>query len=317
MATGTVAVAGEARWPDVMYSTGLLYKSALAATARHVPLVVKLTTDPAFERARRLGMFVGDVTAFQRQRGVAVRYLKLVRRAMLSRADRLVIPSRYLAEIARGWGLSPDRITVVPNPAPPVGQLASRAELRGKLGVDGTTLVFAGRLVPAKHLPLAISALRQVPRVSLVVIGDGPERQRLQELVAQLGLADRLVFKGALPRSATIEWLRAADAVLLSSAWENFPHAAVEGIAAGTPVVATAVGGVPEIIETGVNGILVPPADEQALAEAMRSVSTDAELVARLRRGAAATAAQYGADRAYEAIERELLVAAGRRHASA
>jgi glycosyltransferase involved in cell wall biosynthesis len=318
MATGTIAVTAAARWADVIYATGLYYKSVLASTASHVPLVVKLTTDPAFERARRLGLFAGDLKTFQHaRRGVVVRYLKLVRRAMLSRSDRVVIPSRYLAEIAKEWGVPADRVAVVPNPAPPVNQLASREELRRRLELDGATLVFAGRLVPAKHLPLAISALQQVPGVALVVIGEGPERQRLEAFVADLGLADRLVFKGALSRAATIEWLRAADAALLSSAWENFPHAAVEAIATGTPVVATAVGGVPEVIETGVNGILVPPGDEHALAEAMRSVTTDANLVARLRRGAAVTAAQFGADRAYGALERELVMAAGRRGARA
>jgi glycosyltransferase involved in cell wall biosynthesis len=172
--------------------------------------------------------------------------------------------------------------------------------------VSGPTLVFAGRLVPAKHLPLAISAVQHVPGARLVIIGDGPERQRLNEVIAHAGLAGRVVLKGALPRSEAIEWLRAADVALLSSAWENFPHAAVEALAAGTPVIATAVGGVPEVIETGVNGILVPPGDERALADAIRSVTMEGDLLARLRDGVAATVGRYGADRAYEAIESEL-----------
>jgi glycosyltransferase involved in cell wall biosynthesis len=310
MAAGALTVAAAARWPDVVYSSGLYYKSMLAATLNRVPLVVKLTTDPAYERSRSLGIFSGEIAAFQRPHtGAAIRYLKLVRRTMLSRAVQVVIPSRYLAEIALGWGLPAERVTVVPNPAPPVGRIASREELRRRLGVNGATFVFAGRLVPAKHLPLAVAALRHVPGARLVIIGDGPERQRLKEVIMQAGLDGRVVLKGALPRSEAIEWLRAADAAVLSSAWENFPHAAVEALAVGTPVVATAVGGVPEVIETGVNGILVPRGDERALAEAMRSVTMDAELLARLRDGVAATVGRYGADRAYEAIERELLTA--------
>jgi glycosyltransferase involved in cell wall biosynthesis len=317
MAAGALTVAAAARWPDVVYATGLYYKSAIAATVDRVPLVVKLTTDPAYERARRLGLFSGDVEAFQRPHpGAAIRYLKLVRREMLSRAVAVVIPSRYLADIARGWGLADERVTVVPNPAPPVGHLPSRDDLRRRLGIDGPTFVFAGRLVPAKQLPLAIGALRRVAAARLIVIGDGPERQRLDELVAQAGLQGRVVFKGAVPRSEAVVWLRAADAVVLSSAWENFPHAAVEAIAAGTPVVATAVGGVPEVIQSGVNGILVPPGDERALADAMQSVTADPQLSTRLRQGAAATAGDYEADRAYEAIERRLL-AAGLRGGSA
>jgi glycosyltransferase involved in cell wall biosynthesis len=310
MAAGMATVAAAARWPDVVYSIGLYYKSALAATVNRVPLVVKLTTDPAFERSRSLGLYAGDVAGFQQPNpATVIRYLKLVRAAMLSRAERLVIPSRYLADMAAAWGVPAARVTVVPNPAPPVGQLAPREELRRRLGIDAATFVFVGRLVPAKQLSLAVSALRHVPDARLVIIGDGPERKRVEGAVAGSGLAARVALKGTLPRSEAIEWLRAADAALLSSAYENFPHAAVEAIAAGTPVLATAVGGVPEIVKTGVNGILVPPGDERALAEAMRSVAMDAELAAALREGAAATVGRYVADRAYEAIERELVAA--------
>jgi glycosyltransferase involved in cell wall biosynthesis len=318
MATATIAVAGAARWPEIVYSTGLIYKSVLASALNRVPLVVKLTTDPAYERARSLGRFSGEIEAFQEpDPDPAIRYLKRVRSAMLSRPARIVIPSRYLAEIARGWGLPADRVTVVPNPAPPFGEIASRDDLRRRLGMNGTTFVFAGRLVAAKDLPLAVAAMLHVPDARLVIVGDGPERQRVADAIADAGLGTRVVLTGGLPRSEAIQWLRAADAAVLSSAWENLPHAAVEAIAVGTPVVATAVGGVPEVVETGVNGILVPPGDEHALANAMRSIATDAELAATLRRGALASAARYEPDRAYEAIERELVHAVVRKRRSA
>jgi glycosyltransferase involved in cell wall biosynthesis len=307
---GGLAVARAARWPDVVYSTGLYYKSAVAVAVHRRPLVVKLTTDPAYERARRLGLFTGDVAAFQRRAPSApIRYLKSVRTAMLARAARVVVPSRYLAQIAHGWGLAAERVIVVPNPAPAIGQLGSRDELRRRLGVEGVTFVFVGRLAPAKDLPLALSALRDVPDARLVIVGDGPERHRLDETIVRTGLDGRVTLKGALPRSEAIEWLRAADAAVLSSAWENLPHAAVEAIAVGTPVVATAVGGVPEVVEAGVNGLLVAPGDRRALAAAMRSVTTQPELSARLRQGAQAAAGRYGAERLYAAIERELLAA--------
>jgi glycosyltransferase involved in cell wall biosynthesis len=316
MAAATIAVAGAARWPDVVYSTGLYYKSVVASALNQVPLVAKLTTDPAYERARRLGLFSGEIKAFQQPHShAAIRYLKLVRNTMLSRPDRIVIPSRYLADIARGWGFAAERLMVVPNPAPPLDRLAPREDLRRRLGMDGTTFVFAGRLVAAKDLPLAVAAMQHVPDARLVIVGDGPERQRVADAVADAGLGSRVELMGGLRRSEAIEWLRAADAAVLSSAWENLPHAAVEAIATGTPVVATAVGGVPEVVETGVNGILVPPGDERALADAMRSVATDADLSAKLRQGAIATALRYEPRRAYEAIERELVDAVVRARA--
>lgn len=311
-AASAAAVLGAARGADVVYATGMYGRSTLASALRRVPLVLKLVNDPAYERARRMGLFSGTLEEFQRSSDRrSLRYLKLLRRIVLDRAARIVIPSRYLAEIARAWGVAADRIAVVPNPAPPIERYATREELRRRLGLRSPTFVFAGRLVPQKNLPLAIAALREVPEGSLVVIGDGESREALVRAIAESGVGDRVAVKGALPRREAIDWLRAADAVVLSSDWENLPHAAVEALAAGTPVLATAVGGVPEIVETGVNGILVPPGDAEALGRAMASVATNGALLATLREGALATGGRYGREAIYEAIEAELRLAAG------
>jgi glycosyltransferase involved in cell wall biosynthesis len=299
-----------ARGAEVIYATGMYGRSALTAALHRAPLVIKLVNDPAYERARRLGFFSGTLEDFQRpHRHPGVHFLKRLRDLTLSRASRLIIPSRYLAGIARDWGIAQDLIRVVPNPAPDIDGRISRAELRERLGVESPTFVFAGRLTPQKNLPLAISAMRHVPQASLVVIGAGPAREELLGRIADSGVGDRVKMKGALSREHAIEWMRAADASVLPSDWENFPHAAVEALAAGTPVIATAVGGVPEIVETGLNGILVPPRDSAALGRAMTSIADDSELLAALRTGALASAGHYRSETVYEQIEGELQAA--------
>ena len=195
---------------------------------------------------------------------------------------------------------------MVPNPAPSVDATTSRAELRDRLGFRFPTFVFAGRLTPQKNLPLAISALSRVADASLVVVGEGPSRAELSRAIDDAGVCDRVTLTGALPRAEAIECMRAADASILPSDWENFPHAAVEALAAGTPVIATAVGGVPEIVQSGVNGILVPPRDPDALAAAMARVSEDGELLASLRAGALRSSERYRKDVVYGTIEAEL-----------
>jgi glycosyltransferase involved in cell wall biosynthesis len=307
------AVLAQTRGVEVIYSTGMYCRSALASAVWRTPLVLKLVNDPAYERARGLGLFSGSLEAFQRssnRRGV--RYVKRLRQLALARASRIVIPSRYLAQIASAWGIPDERMVVIPNPAPPSNGSASREGLRERLGIRPPIFVFAGRLVPQKNLPLAVSALSAVPKGTLVVIGDGVSRDELIREIARTGVADRVAFKGALPRAEALDWLRAADAAILPSDWENFPHAAVEALAAGTPVIATAVGGVPEIIETGVNGILVPRGDDRALGRAMASVAADETVLARLREGALAAAARYRPATVYGAIEAELEQAAAR-----
>ena len=309
---GALAIATEARRAEVIYSIGMYARSALASTLVRVPLVLKLSDDPAYLRARSLGVFSGTLEEFQQpQRKPVVRALKRLRLFALSRASRLIVPSRYLAEIAGRWGLPAARISVIPNPAPPIDRSISRDALRARLGVRSPTFVFAGRLVPAKNLSLAISALREVRDGSLVVIGDGPSRAELMSAIAASGLGERVAMKGALPRSETVDWLRAADAAILPSDWENFPHSAVEALVAGTPVIATAVGGMPEIVKSGVNGILVPARDVEAFGRAMIAVVEDRSLLERLREGTRPAATRYEVGAAFAAIERELILALG------
>ena len=311
---GALALAIAARGADVVYATGMYTRSALVTTMYRVPLVLKLASDPAYERARRLGLFSGTLEAFQQpQDGRRLRRLKDVRSLVLRRASRVVIPSEYLAAFARSWGLRSERIAVIPNPAPPIDLTSSREELRSRLDIRGPTFVFAGRIVRQKNLPLAVAALRHVPQASVIFIGEGPEQVPLANAISTAGLGDRTAIKGALPRSSALEWIRAADAAILPSDWENFPHAAVEALAAGTPVVATSVGGVPEIVHTGVNGVLVPPGDERSLAAAMAGIATDPELRFRLSQGAIATAERYDATQAFQAIEQQLEMAAAQR----
>ena len=169
-----------------------------------------------------------------------------------------------------------------PNPAPEVPPLPPRDELRRELGMAGPTLAFAGRLMAAKALDVALRAVHRVPGVSLVVVGDGPDRGQLERLTTELGLGGRVRFAGSRSRDDVLRILFAADAAVLSSRWENFPHLVVEALAVGTPVIATAVGGVPEVVHDGENGLLVPAGDPDALAAAIERLVGDDELRAAL-----------------------------------
>ena len=191
---------------------------------------------------------------------------------------------------------------MLPNPAPTLPPLRPRDELRAELGFDGPTLVFAGRLTAQKSLDLGIEAARRAG-VALVIAGDGPDRAALE----RLGHAR---FLGALPRERVLELFRAADAALLSSSWENFPHSVVEALAVGTPVIATRTGGVAEVVADGKNGLVVEPGDLDALTAAIERFFADAELAERLHTNAVGSVAGYSAERIYGQLEEILLEAA-------
>ena len=108
---------------------------------------------------------------------------------------------------------------------------------------------------------------------------------------------------GALPRERVLELFAAADAAVLSSAWENFPHTLVEALAVGTPVIATSVGGVPEIVTDGENGLLVPSGDPGALAAAVRRYFADDALRARFRAAAARSVERFSPEHVLDTLE--------------
>ena len=299
-------VRARARRADVVYTTGMFGRSAAGALAARRPYVVKLTADPAFERSRRRGLVTGDVEDFQRGRGLVPAALKSARDFELRRAAHVFCPSAYLRQLVLSWGVPPDRVSVLPNPAPDVPELPPREQLQRSFGLNGATLAFAGRLTAQKSLGRALEAVAAADGVRFVIAGEGPERRSLEGRARELGIADRVSFLGAQPRERIVELFHAADATILSSSWENFPHTVVEALAVGTPVLAMETGGVAEVVQDGVNGLVVPQGDTAALAEAVRRYFTDEDLRERLRAAAVRSVAAYAPERVFGELEATL-----------
>jgi glycosyltransferase involved in cell wall biosynthesis len=299
----TAEVARRAARADVVYTTGMFGRSSGGSILARTPYVVKLTADPAFERARRRGMVGGNVDEFQGRAGASLTALRLARDFELRHARHVLTPSAYLRELAISWGLDGARVSVLPNPAPPLPERPPRDELRRSFEMNGPTLAFAGRLTAQKSLRVAFEAVAANDGVTLLVAGEGDERPRLERDAAELGLDARVRFLGAVPRARVVELFAAADASILSSSWENFPHTVVEALAAGTPVLATATGGVAEVVRDGENGLLVPLDDAAALGEAVGRYFGDDALRARLRAAAAPSVERFAPDRVFAELE--------------
>jgi glycosyltransferase involved in cell wall biosynthesis len=273
--------------------------------------VVKLTADPAFERARRRGVVGGDLDEFQTlSGGPAVRALRLARDLEVRGAAHVFTPSTYLRGLVVSWGVAGAHVSVLPNPAPVLPVLRPRDELRREFGLNGATLAFAGRLSAQKSLEVAFEALALNDGVKLVVAGEGDRRQPLEQRAAELGLGARVVFLGPQPRERVLELFHAADAAILSSSWENFPHTVVEALAVGTPVLATSTGGVGEVVRDGENGLLTTPGDIGGLARAIGRFFGDADLRGRLTANASPSVAGFDRTDVFAVLERKLLEAA-------
>lgn len=176
------------------------------------------------------------------------------------------------------------------SPAPPPADREALAAQWG-LGPVRSLLVCVGRLASPKNQALALQSLASIPDAMLVLIGDGPDRGRLAVEASRIGVAERVVFAGYREDARAI--IGAADVVVIPSRSEGLPNAALEALAAGRPLVATAVRGLRELLTDEVDALLVPPDDPPALAAAIRRVVTEPGLGARLGRGGHRLAARY------------------------
>jgi glycosyltransferase involved in cell wall biosynthesis len=243
----------------------------LAARLARVPLVVATEHNVYGEKARR--------------------YV-FVERRLARMTDALVAVSDEVRQfLSRQLAIAPSAIRIVRNGvAAGAASPQMVAELRARIGgkADSVSLGTIASLTPKKgHQFLVRAGARLRERgiaCSLVLAGAGPERSRLERLAADLGLTQCVHFLGAVRNAADV--LALIDIFVLPSLAEGMPLALLEAMQAGKPVVATAVGGVPEVVTSGVNGLLVARASEAELADAIGSLAHSPELRSRL--GAAA-----------------------------
>jgi len=219
--------------------------------------------------------------------GKAVGWWRKVRTRVLTRlaaqyASKFCCVSADVARSVGRWGTVPaSKIETVLNgiDVDRYADASSRAEVRASLGIpqDARVVGTVGRLNEVKRQDLLLRAVAALgpgyEDVRVLLVGDGPERANLERLAADSGLGERTVFAGY--QSSPERFLPAMDVFALTSRMEGLPLALLEAWAAGLPVVATTVGGVPEVVADGETGLLVPSGDEAAVTAALRRLLSD------------------------------------------
>lgn len=290
---------------DVIYaldpmSVGL--SALIISTLRRKPFVIKIVGDFAWEQATQRFGYPDTLEAFQTDSAhVVARCMRLVERFVARKAIRVVVPSKYLAGIVRGWGVNESSITVIYNGVS-ITDVGEKETIRGVLHFNGRLIISVGRLVPWKGFDVLIKTFARLkkedPDLTLFIVGSGPDLEKLEHLARERGVESSVIFAGAVDHEALMRYIKAADLFVLNTSYEGLSHLILETMAVGTPVVTTMVGGNPELIDDGVNGYLVSPNDTDALGKRMQKLLSDDTLARRVTAEALAKVQQFSDERA-------------------
>ncbi len=231
--------------------------------------------------------------------------------------DLFISPSKALADDLVQHGLRPP-IKILANTIntdffKPVPREVKK-ELKSKFRVGEQTLVYMGRLSYEKSIDQVLRAFSLVvkinPKIDLLIVGDGPERGKLEELANHLGIEEKTKFTGSLRGKDLVESLEAADVFITASKTENMPLSVLEAMATGLPIIAVPEKGLPEIVKDKVNGLMATADDVQSLAEKILALFADKQLLLTMGSASKTLALEHSPARILarlEKIYRELL----------
>lgn len=294
-----------ARQADIVFAQDTLsvgLPALIGARLARRPLVIRVPGDYVWEQSRQRFGVTDDIDTFQTKTyGFWVELLRRLQKFTVTSADQVITPSEYFNRLVSGWGVKKDKIKTIYN-----GIDLNEEAVTPSFCPPRPFLVTAGRLVPWKGIDELVVSLKELQTWTLVVIGDGPERGRLEELAIEKEVSNRVVFTGEIKRSEVMGWCKEADVFVLNSKFESFSYQVAEAMSVGASVIATNIGSLPELISQGKDGLLVEKGDQVSLIEAIRSVEENPTLWQARGKQARETAQKFSVKYTVQKLKDEL-----------
>lgn len=201
--------------------------------------------------------------------------------------DKIIAVSRVIAKQLKGLGIAAEKIEIIPNGVNLRMFNPKASSVRHRLGIkDGSVVSFFGRLWKVKGVEFLIKAVplivEKIPNAKFLIIGDGPQKESLMKLADDLNVSKYVKFCRSISYSEMPAYIKASDCVVLPSLMEGLPITALEAMGCGVPVIATRVGGTPEVVEDGKNGFLIEPRRPKSIAEKLIQLLKDEKLRKRM-----------------------------------
>jgi glycosyltransferase involved in cell wall biosynthesis len=310
------AVLREAGKADVVYvNEHLALLHVLAAKLRGKPVMIRIMVDGAWEISHRYGWCGGDdINVFQTRRyGWKVSLTRFLQRRWWKWSDHIISCSEFLRQIlVRNYAVPGDKVQRVFNayhgPDPDSLRMTPQ-EARRELDLEPSRryLLTICRLMVWKRVDVILEALARLPEdVHLLIAGDGDMEQPWRELAQRLGVAHRAHFLGNVPHRLIPQFIRAADVFVLNSEYEGLSHTLLEVQALGTPIVASAVCGNPEVVIEGETGLGVQPDDVAGLQRAIERYLQSPELRQRMVEGGLRRRGEFDRIKTFSEVEAAL-----------
>jgi len=300
---------------DVIYaqdpvSVGL--PAVLAAKILRKKFILKVVGDYAWEQFQARGeKFITPENFQDKKFDFKTETRRKIQKYVAKNAYKIIVPSSYLKNIVLKWGIDEEKIKVIYNafeaPALSAGRPVlkeTKEELRKKLNLSGTVLISAGRLVPWKGFDKLIEIMpeiiKEISDAKLYIIGSGPEEENLKSKISNLKIKENVFLIGQVFHDKALEYLKAGDIFILNTGYEGFSHFLLEAMAMEILIITTNVGGNPELIENGKNGILLEYNNKEELKKRIIELAKNETLKKELIEKAKRKVAEFDAGKMLE-----------------
>ncbi len=282
---------------DLLYTQDAVsvgFPTMLAAKILRKPFLIRVPGDYAWEQSTQRFGVKETIDEFQNKKyGWRVELLRKIEAATVRNANLAITPSKYFRDLVARWNPGKDNVAAIYNGID-FSQIAEN-----KNDHEKRTIITAGRLVPWKGFDVLIEMMTELPDWKLFIAGDGPEKDKLSKLVADLGLGGRVFLLGQMGRADLFKKMQACEIFVLNTSFESFSFQIVEAMYAGLPVITTNIGNLSEIIDDGKEGILVSPNDQKAILEAVNKLQ-NGEFRLKITENAKRKAADFSLERTLE-----------------
>jgi glycosyltransferase involved in cell wall biosynthesis len=300
------------RGKDLIFVNGRLLPEVMAVRASlGLPVVAKVVGDAAWEKAIRCRRITHDFDTFQHTRyDPVIESWRFLQNLCVRKAERLIAPSNYLKQTLLSWGARENRISVIPNAVSSFPFFFKDSDKSSRTRPKKTfKILCAGRLAFHKRVDQIIQALAQLPDTTLTILGDGePQEGVLKALAEQLGVASRVCFHKPCSHNEMIQFFKSHHCLVLNSTYEGFPHVVLEAQLAGIPILATATGGVRELVCHRETGFLIDIHEGvEGITRAIRELIDSNGLRRRLAENARAKASEFTIDEMVKLTEARLI----------